>query len=154
MSVISGWTRPIPIQWSLKKRLQYLKGVQACPFTKPNAWFYRCHRLLFRLVDWIWNRSIFLFFHRAQTWSTSTFIAFWCMTVIAASLEVFCPAILENETYFNNIFHPSHWFSHALTFRPKTNNGQKGGNGTRPLQKPCKMCAKHAWAPTPCGCTH
>ena len=82
-----------------------------------------------------------------QTWPTSTFITFWCRTVFAASLTVFYYAILDNETYFDNIFHPKFIGFYTHRKRPKTNKEKTGGNGTRSLTQPCKLCTKHAHAP-------
>ena len=53
------------------------------------------------------------------------------MSVFGASLAVFYFAILDNETYFDNIFHPMILFLNANAGLPKTNSENTGGNGTR-----------------------
>jgi len=52
--------------------------------------------------------------------------------VFAASLQVFGNVVLDNETYFDNIFHPKFIGFYTQRKRPKTNNEKTGGNDRRP----------------------
>ena len=59
----------------------------------------------------------------------------------------------KHETSFDIFFHRIQWFLHAWTFCTITYIRLMGRNGTRPSNEPCKTCAKHAQALTPCACT-
>ena len=89
----------------------------------------------------------------AQTLNTDIVIHSWCTSVFGAILNNFYLVGKKKNPSFDIFLLPIQWFSHALAFCTITCIRLMGRNGTRPLNEPCKSCAKHAWVPPPCACT-
>ena len=102
---------------------------------------------------WVAGRGLATRALFAQTLNTDIVIHSWCTSVFGAILNNFYLVGKKKETSFDIFFHRIQWFLHAWTFCTITCIRLMGRNGTRPSNEPCKTCAKHAWALTPCACT-